>query len=309
MNKVSYQAQEYACEQNFSSLGRVFHFYSAENFKAFLLSVEDFIVAMNVFALVCAYCRMQVKVLTFQLMNNHFHVIACGQRDEIEGMVGIFIKQLQRSLSSEDRLEDLADLGVKSSAVDSLDYARKSMAYVNRNGFLVNRDWTPMTYPWGANRFFFNEELKSFHNALGKDVKECEKRRLLRSKRFDDADGLKSVNGVISPLSYCDISAGELLFRDSRHYFDSVSRAVDGMSEVAAQLGETAFLTDSEIFSVANRIIRKEFNAADINSLDTKSRLSLAKRLRYDYCASSKQISRMLRLTEEAVALLFGNKH
>lgn len=302
MSKVTYQAREFSCEQSFICLGHVYHLYTSENHPSFLLKDEDFIKAMNIFGLVCANWRKHVRVLTFQLMSNHFHIIACGQPEDLKEMLRLYKLALTRSLES----EHVALLEFNLTQISSLDYARKCIAYVNRNGYLVSHDWIPMTYPWGANRFYFNNELKSFHIKSGNTPTIRDIRLLTKSRKYDSVRGALMVQGTISPVSYCDVAAGEKLFRDTRQYFQTITKNVEGLGEIAAQIGETAFLTDAELFRVLTRILAEEFHSEKVSELDGPSRIAVAKKLRYSCNASNKQLCRLLNLPSSSVSALFG---
>ena len=57
------------------------------------------------------------------------------------------------------------------------------------------------------------------------------------------------INGHIAPPSYCDIRLGMAMFRDAHHYFGMVSKDVEAYEEIAKDLDDGEFLTDTELFT------------------------------------------------------------
>ena len=58
------------------------------------------------------------------------------------------------------------------------------------------------------------------------------------------------------------------------------------------------FLNDKELREVTRKLIINKFGVSD-KELDIKSKLVIAKELRYNYLSTVKQISRMLSLSED----------
>lgn len=305
MNNVSYHQLEYECQLAYQNLGNGYHVHSSENFHVLLTSREDFETAMNIFGTVCITAR-RCRILAFQLMSNHFHMIVYGDIDEIKSLVELFIHLLHVYFKTIHKNVDMHMLEVKYHVIKDLNHLRNSIAYVNRNGYLVNKDYTPLTYPWGCNRFYFNEELKSLHGEVQRPSKQVERRTFTRSRRFDKTVGAMMVGNVVTPLCYCDLNAGESVFRDARHYFHTLTRNVEGFAEIAKEMEERVFYTDDELFACTMSMVRRDYHAESIGELSAHDKVSAAKRLHFDFNASNKQIIRMLRLSPDIVNDLFG---
>jgi hypothetical protein len=52
---------------------------------------------------------------------------------------------------------------------------------------------------------------------------------------------------------------------------------------------------------IVKEIIRQEYDKENISELDITGRLSVARKLRYNYAATLKQIARMVQLDKEAL--------
>ena len=59
------------------------------------------------------------------------------------------------------------------------------------------------------------------------------------------------------------------------------------------------FMPDKELRPVTRQIAQRMFGQDDIRALDVRSRIRIAKELRYGYMSTLKQISRMVFLEED----------
>ncbi len=151
--RYTFAEKEARCETLFRGLSPCWHLYTAENFEIIFVTDDDFRAGMILIAL-CAMSFPGIKILAFQLMNNHLHVTLSGQKDECCAFFHMFRHRLQMYLKGVGRTVDLSGWEEKLNAIEDLDYLRTVIAYTNRNGFLVDPDETPFTYRWGTNRFF-----------------------------------------------------------------------------------------------------------------------------------------------------------
>ena len=114
------------------------------------------------------------------------------------------------------------------------------------------------------------------------------------------------MDGHVSPASYCDLTLGEGLFRDARHYNSLVSRSVEGFQDIAKLLGDQYFCTDDELFTIARQISKDKYGSSRPGILPPDHKKELARMLYYDYHASVLQIHRMLRVAENDIRFLLG---
>ena len=159
---MSFYDRENLCLMSYRKLQGVYHGCTQENFPLIFESKADFTLGMSLFA-ICAHRYPDLQFLTFELMTNHVHIVVAGSSDEILDFFNEFKKVLERKLN-----KNLDELNLTLHPVTDLENLRNVIAYANRNGSVVNEDVCPYTYPWGANRFYFNEEAK-----LGSVAKVC----------------------------------------------------------------------------------------------------------------------------------------
>jgi hypothetical protein len=183
---------------------------------------------------------------------------------------------------------------------------RNAIAYVNRNGSVVDRHVCPYSYPWGANKYFFNPEAKRRYEEQRRKITTREKREMAQSHKFDNSDRLYILDGYICPLSFCAISDGENLFRDTRHYFSKISRHIESYDEIAKLIGEQIYYTDDDLFSVLCTLSQKHYNCKIPSQLKSEEKVAMAKLLHKEYNANVKQLQRMLKIDAAVLTALFG---
>lgn len=301
----SFQMKETRCRLYFESLGPVYNTCTPEKHDIVFSCGEDYKAAIGILG-ISAKLYPMAKIITFEMMSNHIHMVISGSAEDIQSMFGLFRKRLGKYLDRAGHHVDLTGFTLKLIPINDLEYLRNAIAYINRNGFVVMNDVTPFTYPWGANRFFFHPEIKHFSQSCRHTLTVSQLRILFSGKSGDKAKGLFVVGDYVSPLSFCHVDIGENVFRDAKHYFYCVAKKVEAYSEIAKSLGEELFYTDDDLFNVARNISSKSFNISRPSMLGADQKIGLAKRLHYEYNASLKQIGRILKMQESLLSSFLG---
>ena len=84
-----------------------------------------------------------------------------------------------------------------------------------------------------------------------------------------------------------------------------ISKGIESYSEIAKGLGDKTFLSDDEMYSTATSISMRKYNKLKLTELSNQERIEIAKSLHFDYYASNKQISRILKLDLYSVESMF----
>lgn len=301
---LRFQDREQQCEILFRSHGPYYHLCTPGEATLALFEDEaDFRFAMNL----VAYCKSRVPgvhVITFVIMRTHLHLVFSGGPEAAAAWFALFRKHLMRYYQSTGRVRDLKGFQASVLPIDNLAFLRNTIAYVNRNGYVAHPEYSPYSYPWGANRFYFNPDAQARWDRLFRDLRVMDQRALFRCHDVDYPGDAVVVDGFISPMSFCDIALGERLFRDSRHYFYQVSRNVEAYQDIAKLLGDSVIYTDDELFLVVRQLCRDRYGTARPESLSMDAKMDLARELHFEYKASGKQVQRLLRLEERTVAAL-----
>lgn len=292
--KRSFSDDEQNCESVFNLLNPCWHLYTPEDFPVILTCEADFKAAMTLLA-VCALSFPNLRILTFQWMSNHLHITLSGPEKDISSMFAMLRKYLGKYLKARGRAISIASWTHNIRHIESLKDLRNVIAYNNRNGFLVYPDSTPLTYPWGANRFFFNPDaIKLVKNSNG-TLQHKAIRDLFHTHKLDDFTGQPFLDGYIPPAVFCDIESAEGIFRNARHYFTSVSRNLEGLKDIAKEIGESIYYTDDDLYGVILKICRDGFGVSYPALLPALAKVEVARKMYFEYNASAKQISRILK--------------
>jgi len=301
---VSFREMECACEKVFQSFGPTYHVCSSEDFEIIFRNDDDFRAGMGILAICCKLFPI-ITIHTFQLMNNHFHIVLSGQRNDIDGFLSMFTYRLQKYFEFEGRFLPIKNIKVNIFTINSLSYFRSAVAYDNRNGFVVNDNCSPYSYPWGANRCFYNIAMLQYYRKCRKVMTTTEIRSIFHSK---DADGVKTLyclDGCVSPLSFCDIAAVEHTFRNEKQYFYAISKNVESYGDIAKDIGEMVVYTDEDIYMIACGISVELFSSKNLSLLDADSKIQIARLLHTKYRAGNKQIHRVLKIGLNVLESMF----
>lgn len=295
--------QENECERIFAGLGESFHIYTPENFEIIFTSNDDFITGMNIIA-VCTKLSDNIKLLTFEIMTNHIHLTVSSSKQDAQDYFELIKMFLSRSFKSRSRTIDWSKFVANPRRINSLDDLRNVIIYNNRNGFVANPLWTPFSYPWGANKYYFNNDAKQLSLIGAKPFSLRGLREITHSRLADSVSDLLSCNGCAVPLSFCDIENGEKLFRSPAQYFFMLGKNIEKQKNISKEIGESMFCNDDELYSSILSITLTKFSTspADIPNVE---KIELAKIMHNDYHASNKQISRILKLDIVVVDRLF----
>lgn len=262
---------------------------------------EDFVLGMNLTAFFAGKYP-EVTIYTFQLMNNHHHYLISGKSDMVREFFEEYQSRLVRILNKvKDYDLRSSEYGIK--RIEDANQFRINVVYVNRNGYVVNKEYTPFTYPWGANMHFFNIHPPS--NGLYGSLSYKVKRSMFHSHHINCPSTYFMQGDYISPLSYCHIEEAEGLFYSAHDYFSSVTKGVEAYKEVAQMIGDTLFLSDNEMYTLFRKICQNKYGTMALTKLDRDARYEMAKCMHFDYHASNSQISRILKMDIYDVNSLF----
>ena len=291
---------ELLCENTFQNLGPVYNANTPENEPLIFMSDEDFKAGMSILA-ICVRLHPDIRVFAFQLMSNHIHLVIGGDPQRIQVFFKYFVGRLNKYF---DGRASLKDISLKLFPIGDLSYMRNAIAYVNRNGYVVNNNVTPFSYRWGSSPFFFQPMVVNYAKMCGKPIGVLGIRSLMHARSCDRLKDLQTIEGYVSPLEFCDIPLAESIFRDAKQYFYHISRNVEMYSEIAKSIGESIYVNDDDLYLAAVKIAREHYGTNDLRTLDTAGKLELAKRLHFDYNAGEKQLERLLKIDKRLLMAL-----
>ena len=128
---------------------------------------------------------------------------------------------------------------------------------------------------------------------------------MFHSNQADSLTGVFILDGYVSPLCFCDIKKAEGLFRNAQHYFSKIAKSIESSSKIAKMIGESFYYLDSELYSIIAQICTKEYGCKSPSLIPAQAKVVVAKKMRFEYNASVKQISRILKIDIKQVKTLF----
>lgn len=300
----SFYDKERECSLLFEALDKCFHLWTPEDFEVIFTCDEDFRIGMGIIG-IAAKLFPDINIITFELMSNHLHITACCRNEQrlremfvaIEKMLVRFSRHSGRYINWDGFKPGVRD-------ITTLEDLRNVIVYNNRNGYVVSPDHTPFTYPWGANRYFFNPDAQRLASDNVRPMTVREIRRISHTHTTDSISGLMSFDSCALPLSFCDVAIGERIFRDRSHYFYKLSKNIESNMAIAKEIGERLFYNDDELFSVISKISKDRYNTMSPSTASSEAKIEMAKIMRFDYNASTKQITRMLKIQQELLSAM-----
>ena len=176
------------------------------------------------------------------------------------------------------------------------------IAYLDRNPIMAGYKQIPNDYPWGSAKCIFREPRSVSYSKKIKELGFNEVRRLLRTRIILPPDWEIDSNGMLIPeRSFFNVKKLENIFKSPLRYNYFLAKKLEGKIDLSISQGKKTFLSDKELRPIVRKIARSLFGTNDIKDLDIKSRLMIARELRYNYASTVKQIGRMLGLDPEVL--------
>ena len=110
-----------------------------------------------------------------------------------------------------------------------------------------------------------------------------------------EIDGL----GMIQPQHFLEIPKVESLFKTPNRYLYYLSKKLEGKVDELLNGSSSTFIPDKFLRPIVANIAVELYGKNDVNALNINSRMAIARKLRYEYAATVKQISRMLYLNAD----------
>lgn len=302
---LTFAEKERECERIFEKSGPFWHLYTdGRVMEDFLCTEEDFKTAMTALA-VAAVLFKKVRIITFELMSNHIHMILNGEAEDCLELFERFKARLRRILKTNGRIINWDAFKADILPIETLNALRNEIIYVNRNAFVANPQFTPFNYPWGGGCAFFQPCLNLLPVRSLKEVGFNKARELTHFREIRLIENLKFLGDVAYIPSFCRTDIGESMFRDARSYFNSLTRNAESFSQIAQRLKDSVFLTDEEMYAAATMYAENTYGNRQLSILNPEQKIQLSKELHFKYNASNQQIRRLLKLDISILNELF----
>lgn len=302
---LTFAEKERECERIFEKSGPFWHLYTdGRVMEDFLCTEEDFKTAMTALA-VAAVLFKKVRIITFELMSNHIHMILNGEAEDCLELFERFKARLRRILKTNGRIINWGAFKADILPIETLNALRNEIIYANRNAFVANPQFTPFNYPWGGGCAFFQPYFNRLPAISLRELGFNKARELTHFREIRLIEDLKFFGDIVFIPSFCKTDIGESMFRDARSYFNSLTRNAEAFSQIAQRLKDSVFLTDEEMYAAATMYAEKTYGNRQLSLLNPEQKIQLSKELHFKYNASNQQIRRLLKLDISILNELF----
>lgn len=261
---------------------------------------EDFIAGINRIAL--CILKNYVEVIAFILMDNHVHFVLYGTALQCKEFINSYKMLTGKWIHNKYGLKDyLRLLPTEMISISDEETLLNTLAYIDRNSIVAGYRYMPSQYPWGSARYMFRDKEHEYQQESKPlaQFPSSKQRSLLKTRTKVPGEWHVDSRGMISPHSFMDFSRIEHIFRTSTRYSYFLAKKLEGHVEMQLAKSRKVFIPDKELRQIVRKIAHDTFRTEDVRTLDVKSRLAIAKRLRYDYASTLKQISRMVCLDDD----------
>lgn len=260
---------------------------------------EDFIAGMNDIA-ICVL-GFDVSILCFCLMSNHFHFVLYGTLAECRR----FAEEYKRRCAMRMRLiggevQAMRAVEVYIAAINNQEYMENVIAYVLRNPIAAGIMLMPHNYPWSSASLYFNGGDVPVGEKLN-EMSERKRFRILKSRIPVPDSYIIDGHGMILPSCYVDSRAVDQVFRHPSRFMMSLARKIENDVEIFLGVADHVSMTDQEILTQIEDLIRQEFRKESLSQLSMEQRIRLCLLLKRNFRAGVKQIARIVHLDPEVV--------
>ncbi|MBO7279082.1 MAG: hypothetical protein J6U70_05745 [Bacteroidales bacterium] len=270
---------------------------------------QDFILGMNRVG-ICAYSA-GICVVSFILMDNHVHFLLEGTMPACKDFINKYKSLTGRWIRKKYGLSDyLHHLPTNIIHVEEKESLMNTIAYIDRNALVAGYPYLAGEYPWGSARYVFRDkrvsDSDSFHQE-GNQLRPLSEysrrmqRSMLGSAVIVPRDWLIDEFGMLDPRFFVDIPRLESIYKSSMQYSYFLAKRLEGVVEQSFEGSTKLFFRDKELRQILHKLVQETYGHQDVFRLGVKERLVLARKLRYNYASTYKQIARILHVEQEAL--------
>lgn len=261
---------------------------------------QDFIAGINRIAI--CHLKTCVSVIAYVLMDNHVHFLLYGTMPQCKLFINLYKRLTGKWILIKYGLSDyLKHLPTDILYINSEERLLNTIAYIDRNSVVAGFSKLPGEYPWGSARYYFRDRSSFEYTRFISDLTKNERRAILRTRTAFPSDWKINDLGMIDPLCFLDSKRVESYFKSPLRYTYFLAKKLEGIVEQDLEYSQKAFLPDKDVRAIIGKISHELFGVTQVSRLDVKSKLLIARRLRYDYASTVKQIARLLRLDKSAL--------
>lgn len=231
-------------------------------------NTAEFVFAMNTIAL-CALLY-PVRILRFELMGNHIHIILEGTGAACLKVFFFIRKRLG------------VDLDFRLIPIEDEDQLINTILYVDRNPYETDLNVLPGGYPWGTGGLGFRMQPPG--GVRADTLSKAYLRRILRSEVAVPGDfRVDTELGMILPASYVDTAFFEQVFGTASFYLTRFVKALEAFLHLAEKSGEELHISPAEVDALIEDQLRENYGGNRFQFLRTWEKEKLVQTLANQY--------------------------
>lgn len=261
---------------------------------------SDFIAGVNRIGI--CYLRTLLEIVAYVLMDNHVHFVLRGTKLQCKKFITLYKQLTGTWIHNKYGLNDFIKLlPTNIISLDTEERILNTIAYLDRNAMVAGYSYLPTEYPWGSARYVFKASREEQGTIPLSAISRRKQRELLKTRFTLPGDWKIDSKGMLCPSSFIDVSLIESHFKTPIRYSYFLARKLEGTVEQEVESSQKIFIPDIELRRIVKRMISQDYGKDSVLDLDVNARLSIARKLRYQYASTIKQISRMVHLDKSAL--------
>lgn len=285
-----------------------FHYCSKGLERAVLFKdTVEFIAGVNRIAvcyLLSSLAGKPIKIISFCLMDNHFHFVLYGEEQACSEFVDRY-KKLTLMWISKHRGVPLEEEILVGHWPIPWEKVHEKIAYLHRNPIAAGFKQVPYFYRWSSASLLFSgrpDILDSMTKAS--QLSAAKKERIFYSRIEIPDNWLIDKDGMVWPGCFVDIRLAEKQFQSVGSYmFDMNNGNIDKECD-REMLSGNIMLPDGDIIKRAESLADSLLGLNNLNECSLAERISLATLLKKEMGCNSKQLARVFHLKPHEVKLI-----
>lgn len=234
---------------------------------------------------------LDLDLLAFVLMSNHFHFIIYGTKEDCEHFIDHYKRLVSRYVRNRyGTVKLLRSVKTSCSEIDmSNESLKRLIAYVLNNPVKAGINCMPQNYEWGSGCCYFSNFDKLHNKRPLSDFGVREQIALLKSEVKLDGAYLVNDSGYIDPSSYVNVGFVERLFGRARslEYFLSTS------NKTAYEKDGPLVFSDTLVLAGVHELLEKRYESVSLEELSWEIRVKLVTDIRRQFNCPPKQLARV----------------
>lgn len=286
--------------QEYRSWKKGYYHLSSDGWKDGLIfnDTEQYAYGMTLMGVITL--KYDLKIYSFSLMPNHFHLLASGTGAAFSDAFSYIKRRLNQRLQKKGFPTIPRAYGFKLVPVKDQEQMKTNIIYIDRNSY-EKQLCVPGGYPWCSCYLQFSRFDKPSGAVRAGSLSLRTVQKLAGTHHpIPDHWQFHPIYGLL-PISFVDVSLFHRLFASPKEYLTRLVKDYEAYVKIANALGEIPAFSPEETKEIAKTLLQQLFPGRWFSNLthDEKGRLAVSLTKQYKLPAAS--IANVLALPERTV--------